>query len=135
MWQKLGYLGLLPFIGALYLSLVPSLLDYSAQKFFIYYSAIILSFLAGTIWNSGSNSAQQKCQISSNLFSLSAFLCLLIPYQIALFILSLCYIVLFSIERIYVTGILENCPYIVMRKRLTTIVVSLHLVAYIVWPI
>ena len=62
-WQVLGYLGLIPFLAALGLTFLPLTLSNSAMTIFIAYSAIILSFLAGSQW---SESRKQRSFFKNN---------------------------------------------------------------------
>ena len=48
----LGFAGLLPFIGALLALVLNVDLPFKAEQVFVFYSAIILSFLCGAIWGS-----------------------------------------------------------------------------------
>ena len=70
-WQWLGYLGLIPFVACLWLFNAPidSALNqtlFNPQQAFIFYSAIILSFLAGALWRKDTLSQDTKMQIFSN---------------------------------------------------------------------
>ena len=67
-WQTLGYLGLLPFFICLMVGVVIKGFESEAQKIFIFYSAIILSFISGSLWTVMDKSAKAKQQIISNIF-------------------------------------------------------------------
>lgn len=134
--QTLGYMGLMPFIISLYLSINDTgwLLD--AKQVFIAYSAVILSFIAGTTWQNSDETKHDRRKIVSNIFSLFAFLTLLVNQHIALMILAANYILLFLYESKLVTLNQENDRnpvYMAMRFRLTCIVVLLHGSAYYLW--
>jgi chromate transport protein ChrA len=132
-WQTLGYAGLLPFVACLYLSLETSTVALPARQAFIAYSAIILSFIAGTLWRRSSRSGEQKQNIISNIFSLLAFVCLLVAYDIALIILALGFALIFIYELASGDKTQDTNDYRVMRFRLTAIVVALHFSAFYLW--
>jgi hypothetical protein len=135
-WQLLGYLGLLPFIACLYLSIETVDLNITAKQAFIAYSAIIISFIAGTLWRKDNNSTYVSQQIISNVISLIAFVTLLIERDIALIILAFSFLFLFIFEKKSVSCITENSVitgYMTMRFWLTLMVVSLHIIAYGLW--
>ena len=128
-YQCLGYLGLIPFIILLWLSIYPQehLLSYPAQVF-VYYSVAILSFLSGTLWKKGHISSDIKSLIFSNFFCLYAFLCLLLPVADALFLLPIGYIALFFVEFVLYKNKADVFfyTYMVMRVLLTSLVSLLH---------
>jgi hypothetical protein len=133
-WQLLGYLGLLPFIAFLYLSVSAENPIITAQQAFVAYSAIIVSFIAGTLWRKDDHHINQ--QITSNTLSLMAFLALLIERDLALIILVFSFIFLFIYEQKLAKGTQQNnlnANYMKMRFWLTLIVVSLHTTAYFLW--
>ena len=128
-WQTLGYLGLLPFFICLMVGVVIKGFESEAQKIFIFYSAIILSFISGSLWTVMDKSAKAKQQIISNIFWLIAFFSLLFSQLIAVMVLSIGYILIFIYERYLITDIGRANEYIILRFRLTTIVVLLHFCA------
>lgn len=132
-WKVLGYLGLLPFIICLYLSSETVFWGISTKQAFIAYSAVILSFIAGTIWRRDTQSYLQKRYIISNVFSLLAFVSLLVPYKIALIILVLSFVLLFIYENSISKQDKTPSDYMNMRSWLTQIVVLLHITAYFLW--
>ncbi len=132
-WQTLGYAGLLPFVASLYLSLETSTVALPARQAFIAYSAIILSFIAGTLWRRPSQSAEQKQDVVSNIFSLLAFVCLLLNHDIALIILALGFALIFVYEMAGSDKTPDPNNYRVMRFRLTAAVVALHISAFYLW--
>lgn len=134
--QYLGYLGLAPFALALvFENLIVELLHHSAEQVFVFYSATILSFLAGTLWRKQNDKKNIKLQLLSNLFSLLAFSALLIPYYLALIVLAASYMALLHCEYHFDYAKLENHPYLKLRLKLTTLVVTLHIVAYVLWSV
>jgi hypothetical protein len=78
-WQWLGYLGLLPFLACLWSATFASnsLLD-NPQQAFIFYSAIILSFLSGSLWRKDTSALNVKSQMWSNIFCIYAYYCRLL---------------------------------------------------------
>ena len=139
-WQLLGYLGLLPFLFGLYFSVTNSSDAINSHFPFIAYSAIILSFIAGSLWQVKEFHFKQKNllarqQLISNLISLLAFIALLTPARYSLILLCIGYLFLWRYEKylakIYVRTKLSD--YLKMRFRLTHIVIALHIAAYLFW--
>ncbi|WP_246047225.1 DUF3429 domain-containing protein [Colwellia ponticola] len=132
-WKILGYLGLLPFIIFLYLSSETVIWGIDTKQAFIAYSAIILSFVAGTIWRRDAETYHHKRYIISNILSLIAFVALLLTYKVALIVLLLSFILLFIYENSI--GKQDKTPssYMNMRFWLTQLVVLLHITAYFLW--
>ena len=88
-WKLLGYLGLIPFIICLIVvESYPHNSLFNSQQVFHFYSAIILSFLAGTLWKKDSHHSQSNGLIVSNVLCLYAFSCLFYPLYYALIFLS-----------------------------------------------
>jgi hypothetical protein len=129
----LGYLGLLPFIISLYLSTEALFMGISTKQVFIAYGAVILSFIAGTLWRRDSQIYLDKQNIISNLFSLLAFASLLLDHKIALIILAVSFILLFFYEKSLGKQNKLLTDYMIMRFWLTLIVVLLHITAYFLW--
>lgn len=123
--QFLGYLGLLPFMVAL--GLFVSDLQQQAQTAFIFYSAVILSFIAGTLWQPMQGKAKGKQQILSNLFSLTAFGALLLEKWLAVLVLAMGYLLLYWYERRGAIVPSRSESYLRMRGHLTFTVVAMHL--------
>lgn len=132
-YKRLGYAGLLPFVfGVGLYAFDASIFNLTGDTLFVLYSAVILSFLAGTLWaNSLKNNGEavyDKELITSNVISLIAFVCLLMNSTlIAITLLLIAYLLIFKHE-----ATLENYAeiypdYFSMRKLLTLIVSALHL--------
>ena len=141
----LGYAGLIPFVIPVWLLLdqlwfglelqgaVP--FGIYAPYIFIAYSAVILSFMSGTLWAKWQTVKEQSLAkfavLTSNLFALSAWCALLLIYSapvMAVFsvaLLMLGFISLLWVE--HLIGGLEKV-YWRMRLSLTGIVIILHLV-------
>ena len=138
----LGYLGLLPFYICLLLSqivnneqLEPHSLIVSIQQTFVFYSAIILSFMSGTLWQKETSKKQVKLQLLSNVLCLIAFACLLMPVFYALIILPITYVGLLFTEYLlrFQQQITLTASYIKMRLILTLLVVLSHVTALLLW--
>jgi heme/copper-type cytochrome/quinol oxidase subunit 2 len=108
----------------------------TAKQAFVAYSAIIVSFIAGSIWRKDDKHTHTKQQIISNSFSLLAFISLLTYPNIALIILSFSFLFLYVYERDLAkcsTDENRTSEYMAMRFWLTLIVISMHITAYILW--
>jgi len=130
--QLLGYLGLIPFILCLLLSLV-NLSFYSVEPHtvFIYYSVAILSFLSGSLWHCGQQSSHTMAIILSNIICLFAFACLLLPVNNSLLVLPFGYFILLLTEQTMAKKLAwYTSSYLSMRTFLTLIVSGLHIAAY-----
>jgi hypothetical protein len=144
----LGYAGLIPFAVPVWLMIdgfwfgpglqSAALFGLYAPYIFIAYSAVILSFMSGTLWANvqmtGNLSLVKPSVLMSNLLALSAWFALLLIYIapimtiFAVTLLMLGFISLLWAERIVDSG---TEVYWRMRLSLTTIVTALHLVVAI----
>jgi hypothetical protein len=144
----LGYAGLIPFVVPVWLMIdgfwfgpglqSAALFGLYAPYIFIAYSAVILSFMSGTLWANvqmtGNLSLVKPSVLMSNLLALSAWFALLLIYIapimtiFAVTLLMLGFISLLWAERIVDSG---TEVYWRMRLSLTTIVTALHLVVAI----
>lgn len=130
----LGYLGLVPFIAAVFLSFGHgTVFGLTGWDYFLTYSAIILSFMSGTLWgkvvSARDEGGTQWALIFSNAFALMAWFALLWEAPLgALVILLFGYIFLWIVERNPAVGESGYCPvtYDRMRHKLTVIVSVLH---------
>lgn len=131
-WQWLGYLGLAPFIICLFFpSLIPSQWGVSPEQGFIFYSAIILSFMSGTLWKKDASAPNTRSQITSIVFCLFSYLCLFFPLYFALIVLPFGYFALLITEYLLCND-KENSfslQYLKMRILLTLFVSLLHGIA------
>ncbi|MCK8046367.1 DUF3429 domain-containing protein [Shewanella sp. 1CM18E] len=131
-WTWLGYAGLLPFIiTTLMIWTGWSLPWLEPVQAFISYSAIILSFLAGTLWGrvlslySVDNVA--NLLILSNLYALLAWVSLLISMPaVGLIALAFGYFSLLGVEK-SCQNLPNNTSYRQMRVRLTFVALLTHL--------
>ena len=140
----LGYAGTVPFLLPVYLMgqaflsskglQSAALFGLYAPYVFIAYSAVILSFLSGTVWayaRSVDAVVSYGAILFSNLVALSAWLSMLLIYiapimtLFALCLLMAGYLGLLLIERLL--EVPENAGYWHMRIQLTGVVVLAHL--------
>ncbi|MEZ8246077.1 hypothetical protein BCT10_10560 [Vibrio splendidus] len=133
---KLGYMGLIPFLFGLLLSLTDSqVFSLSGETLFITYSVVILSFLSGILWGNGienfESQSSNKALILSNVIVLAAWLAVLLGEQKEFFttlILIIGYITVWRAERSIREENQSEGPdgYFDMRTRLTSSVVLMH---------
>ncbi|PMK05690.1 DUF3429 domain-containing protein [Vibrio splendidus] len=133
---KLGYMGLIPFLFGLLLSLTDSqVFSLSGETLFITYSVVILSFLSGILWGNGienfESQSSNKALILSNVMVLAAWLAVLLGEQqefLTTLILILGYIAVWRAERSMREENQSEGPdgYFDMRTRLTSSVVLMH---------
>lgn len=133
----LGCMGLLPFMAALLASLRDiAILSMSAQWLFASYSAVILSFLCGSLWGrslSGDfNFSSGLLMTVSNLVALIAWVSLLISgsqLKSSIGLLGLSYLVVLVCELIATEKLYHNIyfGYLRLRCALTIGVVIMHI--------
>ncbi|MEZ8858912.1 DUF3429 domain-containing protein [Vibrio sp. 10N.247.311.51] len=133
---KLGYMGLIPFLFGLLLSLTDSqVFSLSGETLFITYSVAILSFLSGILWGNGIENFESqysnKALILSNVIVLAAWLAVLLGEQqefLTTLILIIGYIAVWRAERFMREDNQSEGPdgYFDMRTRLTSSVVLMH---------
>ncbi|MFA0659988.1 DUF3429 domain-containing protein [Vibrio splendidus] len=133
---KLGYMGLIPFLFGLLLSLTDSqFFSLSGETLFITYSVVILSFLSGILWGNGienfESQSSNKALILSNVIVLAAWLAVLLGERqefLTTLILILGYIAVWRTERSMREENQSEGPdgYFDMRTRLTSSVVLMH---------
>ncbi|MGF1848694.1 DUF3429 domain-containing protein [Vibrio lentus] len=133
---KLGYMGLIPFLFGLLLSLTDSqFLGLSGETLFITYSVVILSFLSGILWGSGienfESQSSNKALIPSNVIVLVAWLAVLLGEQkefLTTLLLIIGYIAVWQAEKSMREESQSQGPdgYFDMRTRLTSSVVLMH---------
>ena len=133
---KLGYMGLIPFLFGLLLSLTDSqFFSLSGETLFITYSVVILSFLSGILWGNGienfESQSSNKALILSNAIVLAAWLAVLLGEQqefLTTLILIIGYIAVWRAERFMREENQSEGPdgYFDMRTRLTSSVVLMH---------
>ncbi|MCF7487332.1 DUF3429 domain-containing protein [Vibrio sp. A2-1] len=133
---KLGYMGLIPFLFGLLLSLTDSqFISLSGETLFITYSVVILSFLSGILWGNGienfESQSSNKALILSNVIVLAAWVVVLLGEQkefLTTLILIIGYIAVWRAERSTREENQSEGPdgYFDMRTRLTSSVVLMH---------
>ena len=132
-WKNLGYAGLLPFFGCLILSAYFDNLGLNSQQVFMAYSAIILSFIAGSLWRVDDNNAHKNRQIISNIFALIAFIALCLNYLVGLIILASSYPLILFFEYKMTVKSAQKRHYMIMRCQLTLLVFLAHIFAIYLW--
>ncbi|WP_411990801.1 DUF3429 domain-containing protein [Agarivorans sp. DSG3-1] len=127
----LGYAGLSVFIALCLATLMQiKLFTHSPQQLFVGYSAVILSFLCGSLWAQALNgeSHSSKQLIISNLLSVLSFVCLMLnSTSSALILLAGAYIVIYYREWHSHPPSRLSPSYQRLRLILTCVVVSTHL--------
>ncbi|NOJ13677.1 DUF3429 domain-containing protein [Vibrio splendidus] len=133
---NLGYMGLIPFLFGLLLSLTDSqFLGLSGETLFITYSVVILSFLSGILWGNGienfESQSSNKALVLSNVIVLVAWVAVLLGEQkefLTTLILIIGYIAVWRAERSMREENQSEGPdgYFDMRTRLTSSVVLMH---------
>lgn len=136
----LGCMGLLPFIGALFGSLRDiAILSMSAQWLFASYSAVILSFLCGSLWGrslSGNfNVSSGLLMTVSNLVALLAWMSLLnssSQLKSSIGLLGFGYLVVLACEHVASEKMYHNVyfGYLRLRWGLTIAVVIMHILMF-----
>lgn len=138
--KLLAYLGLIPFLVAIFLNEFYSQ-EYTAfglnlpspQFMFVAYSAVILSFLSGTLWKRDLKPTSKSVQLYSNLFSILAFVSVMIPIKVALIVLPVAYLLLLITEQNQLSNQAAKNGYLQLRYRITLAVIFLHPTAFFFW--
>src|SRR5690606_6806112 len=128
------YLGIIPFVAAAAAVILQMPLGpFAGLELFVTYSAVILSFVAGSLWgkvmSSKDSGDDSKALVITTALSLVGWLALLLDHiPFALVILALGFFVAWIIERSPSIGESSYCPqdYTKMRGRLTLWVIVLH---------
>lgn len=133
-YSMLGYAGLLPFIISTSLILMGQTL-FSIDPFVLFttYSAIILSFLAGTLWGRESSQVHylndDNLLIISNVVSVLAWVAVVVNHlYVSLLILMLGYVVVYIKDRQQWREKILSDQYIQLRGHLTTVALVCHLI-------
>jgi len=134
MTLTLAVLGIIPFAFATYLSWVhQTFFEKSGLYLFASYSAIILSFLAGTLWgqliHKDNTLFSKSLLIGSNIITLGAWCSLLLDAStLSISLLFLGFISIFWLEARALKLVKETpTSYINMRFSITAVVCILHL--------
>lgn len=139
---NLGYLGLLPFAGALGVSWTGlTVFGLAGEQLFITYSAVILSFLSGVLWGNGLDNPpptlSRYALVLSNVFALLAWGALVkgaTPLSLTVSVLTAGYFLVWLTERWIRYCQQKNdqpAGYQTMRDRLTLSVVALHALLFL----
>ncbi len=132
-WKILGYAGLIPFFGCLILSTSINNIGINSQQVFIAYSAIILSFIAGSLWRIDEKNTYKKQQLISNLFSVIGFAALCINDLAGLVLLATSYPLILAFEYKIARQTSIRQHYMKMRAQLTVLVFLAHILAIYLW--
>ena len=132
--KSLTWSGLLPFLACLIWGALglPSA-AVTAETVFISYGAVILSFMAGTLWgrtNHSPDTEHAPLLIASNMWALLAWVAVLFSQQplwstVGLAVLALGFIHLYRLEAERLQQALGT-EYLGLRKRVTSAVVITH---------
>lgn len=149
--KALGYLGLIPFYAALYFTYVHNdLSGISPYTLFISYSALILTFLAGTLWSRSlaykqlTPAIKNSALIISNLIMLSAWMSFILHpmYPVLSATILLCGFLIVAISegqlafsynkekdemRLNEVSQFTCKEYLTLRKHLTLLVILAHI--------
>jgi len=134
--QKLGYAGLLPFIGFAALGYLEG--DWALSSFIVY-SALILSFMAGGSW--GALQAHLKTPVAGMQWKLAAAILIFlwgwgmtyVPVVPGLAGLLVGFVLLLGLEQTAIFRQHYTAGYRVLRLVLTTVVVACH--AVLLWKL
>jgi len=142
----LGIAGLLPFMASLLVAFLDAIvgdigLAVQPKLIFVFYSAVILSFLCGAFWgrilNKDYSPKVAILLVVTNLLALAAWISLLLfnTYQeLSLVLLSLAYLSVFIFESIEAKLLYKNIypAYLKLRFWLTFSVVAMHLMMLVI---
>lgn len=131
----LAALGVLPFwlLPLIELMFEPSL-PWSLTAISLVYSAVIISFIAGTHWGVClMRNVKLDLFIKSNVITLIAWASVFLMPMVALIIMAACFIYLLMIDKRLYDDLIIDDWYFALRKRITTTVIAsfpLAMVAY-----
>jgi hypothetical protein len=128
--KSLTYLGVVPFFLAIYLTLSnDTFLEVEGTQWFVTYSLVILSFMAGTLWGQAVNqsvSAKRAALASNGVTLIAWFAFLLVSAQSTLVMFALGFIALYMLERLIMHNVTRPPYYLGLRLRVTALVVLAH---------
>lgn len=119
--HRLGYAGLIPFVG-----LAAQVSNPDAVSAFMAYSAVILSFLGGVHWGVAMRDqpfASDARLVVCMLPSLFAWLALLLPLNLGLWVALIAFLVWWAWDRTQI----EDADYRRLRTHLTVVVSLCHI--------
>lgn len=135
--KTLTYLGVLPFLLAIYLHVShTSFLDIEGTQWFLTYGLVILSFMAGTLWGQvvNANSGIKRIALATNAMTLSAWFAFLLAGTASVLpIMALGFIALYILESLLISHVQRPEYYLGLRLRVTALVVVAHGVMF--WQI
>ncbi|GIU47345.1 DUF3429 domain-containing protein [Shewanella algidipiscicola] len=133
-YSMLGYAGLLPFIiCTVFILMGMPLLSLNPFMLFVSYSAVILSFLAGSLWGRQTHQANgisdDRQLITSNVISVLAWLAIIInQLYVSLLILMYGYVVMYLKDKRQCEQKVIADDYMALRARLTAVALACHLI-------
>jgi len=134
----LAWFGILPFlIAILMVALGSTLFSVSGELLFVTYSAIILTFMAGTLWGQCSHSDESATDhripiVVSNIWAIIAWLCVILIQvneaflSVVILFLALGYFHVLTQEK-KVNLLVVSESYFTLRTQVTCKVIILHL--------
>ena len=132
--SSLAFFGLLPFLGATFLTMadvLPLMMD--PKKIFVGYSVVILAFLSGSLWGKVLDQADsipsKVILVTSNLIALLGWASIgLSNYSLVIATLGLGYILILSLEYRFASLLFGDVShsYFKLRFKLTSIVLLTH---------
>lgn len=134
----LAWFGILPFlIAILMVAFGSTLFSVSAELLFVTYSAIILTFMAGTLWGQCSHSAESATDhripiVVSNIWAIIAWLCVILTQvneallSLVILFLALGFFHVLTQEK-KVNLLAASESYLTLRTQVTCKVIILHL--------
>ena len=134
----LAWFGILPFlIAILMVALGSTLFSVSGELLFVTYSAIILTFMAGTLWGQCSHSDESATDhripiVVSNIWAIIAWLCVILTQvneaflSVVILLLALGYFHILTQEK-KVNLLVASESYLTLRTQVTCKVIILHL--------
>ncbi|ASP40006.1 hypothetical protein CHH28_15575 [Bacterioplanes sanyensis] len=129
--QRLGYAGLIPFV----LTTLGVLFGVAgSSELFKLYSVVILAFMAGATWGALQSQTQRASSVDLTLAigtSLWALMAYLLPADVAVPLLVMGYALLLWLDMDGSISENYSTEYTELRKRLTIIVVALHVLVFI----
>ena len=127
--NKLGYAGLLPFIGLTFLQLWPHSVAFTLPfAVFQSYSQIILAFMAGVLWPVLYQQSARLMPVWVVSFALVGWFSSLLSPQYQLIVLAAAFLALRLVELRLGVNVSYTPAYRQLRNHLTTVVVACHLI-------
>ncbi|WP_119395217.1 DUF3429 domain-containing protein [Salinibius halmophilus] len=132
-----GYGGLIPFVGLTALTAASVTLPFSLQPvdLFLYWSAIILSFMAAIIWGLAlfvSGIKEKPALTVAVALTILGWVALLLPTTVSLLLLIAAFAGLWRFEQTHAFKQVYSCEYRRLRSQLTAVVILCHLIILVI---